>query len=366
MKFNYLRPWQVAGLIGLLYVVVTLAHNNFDPLRFALIGSQFDPGIANGTPGYDGQFAYQIARDPANAWKKIDVPAYRYQRIVYPIAARALALGNVDLMPWTLIVINLGALIAGVCFTEKILEHYQANRWHALVYGLNAGLLMSVRLDLTEPLAYALAQLSVLLLLKDRTRWSAITFALAVLTKETTLLFIAGVALTYWLQQHWRKLIELLLITIGPFVIWQLVLLRWFGLFGIGSGGALATPFEIVPLRGLWSIAAIDVRVFLLLAAIAVPLAVLPMLIAFRLVWRDWRTQRFDLASALLLLNAGIILFTPQSTFREPLAMARFVVGLIATVLIYAAARKSKRGLRFAWLWLFTLGLALNEATLPI
>ena len=128
----------------------------------------------------------------------------------------------------------------------------------------------------------------------------------------------------------------------------------------------MATPFEIVPLRGLWSIAAIDVRVFLLLAAIAVPLAVVPMLIAFRLVWRDVRLNRFDLAAALLLLNAIIILFTPQSTFREPLALARFVVGLIAAVLIYAAARKSKRGLRFAWLWLFTLGLALNEANLPI
>ncbi|HET7375444.1 MAG TPA: hypothetical protein VFK30_01975, partial [Anaerolineae bacterium] len=97
-----------------------------------------------------------------------------------------------------------------------------------------------------------------------------------------------------------------------------------------------------------------------------IPMAVAPMMLAFRSVWCDVRLNRFDLASALLLLNAGIILFTPQSTFREPLAMARFVVGLIAAVLIYAAARKSKQGLRFAWLWLFTLGLALNEANLPV
>jgi ABC-type Fe3+-siderophore transport system permease subunit len=65
-------------------------------------------------------------------------------------------------------------------------------------------------------------------------------------------------------------------------------------------------------------------------------------------------------------VNAAIILFTPQSTFREPLAMARFIVGLVAAALMYAAARRSKRGLNYALLWMFTLGLALNESQLPI
>ncbi|HZY44533.1 MAG TPA: hypothetical protein VFF70_07270 [Anaerolineae bacterium] len=360
-----IRPWHIVALIGLIYVAITFARNNFDPLRFALIGSQYDPGIPNGTPGYDGQFAYQIARDPINGWTKIDVSAYRYQRIVYPIAARVLALGNVDLIPWTLIAINIAALIAGTWFTEMILEHYQVSRWYALVYGLNAGTLMSVRLDLTEPLAYALAQLGVLLLLQDRSRWAALAFAFAVLTKETTLLFVAGVAVTYLIDRRGRKLIELITISISPFAIWQIVLLNRFGQLGIGSGGALSTPFEIIPLRGLWSIASIDVRVFLLMTIIMLPMAVLPMAFALRSVWRDARTKKFDLAAALLLLNAFIILFTPQSTFREPLAMARFAVGLIATTLTYAAARKSKRGLNYALLWMFTLGFALNEAQLP-
>lgn len=361
-----LRPWHVVAVVCLIYVAITFARNNFDPLRFALIGSQYDPGLPNGQPGYDGQFAYQIARDPDNGWTRIDVPAYRYQRIVYPSAARVLAFGNVDLIPWTLIAINVAALIGGTWLTEEILAHYQANRWYALVFGLNAGTLMSVRLDLTEPCAYALAQLGVLLLLKDRSRWAAIVFAVAALTKETTLLFAGGAALIYLIERHWRKLIELLLISIVPFAIWQLILLNRFGQFGIGSGGALATPFEIVPLRGWWSIATIDMRLFVLMAAITLPMAVIPMLIALRSVWRDVRARKFDLASALLLPNAFIILFTPQSTFREPLAMARFVVGLIAAALMYAAARRSKRGLNYALLWMFTLGLALNESQLPI
>jgi hypothetical protein len=363
---NRLRPWLIVAVIGLIYIGLTLARNNFDPTRFALIGSLYDPGVPNGRPGYDGQFAYQIARDPDQGWTKVDVPAYRYQRILYPIAARLLALGNIELIPWALIAINFAALVGGTGLMEQLLKHYGASRWYALAYGLNAGTLMSVRLDLTEPLAYGLALLGIWWLLKDRMRWAAIAFALAALTKETTLLFVAGIGLVYLLRRDGRRLIEFGLITTLPFAGWQLILLSRFGQLGIGSGGALATPFEIIPLRGLWSIALIDLRTFLLIAAIMLPLAVLPALVALRAVWRDVRQRRFDWPMAMLFFNAIVVLFTPQSTFREPLAMTRFVVGLIAASLIYAAARKSRRGLNYALLWIFTLGLALNESQLPI
>ena len=187
-----MRPWHVVLAISLLYVLLTLARYNGDPKYFALIGTRYDPGVPDGRPGYDGQFAYQIARDPANGWTKTDVPAYRYQRIAYPIAARVLALGNADLVPWTLILINLGALVVGTWLTEEILQHFRMSRWYALAYGLSAGTLMSVRLDLTEPLAYALAQAGVLLALKDRWRWAAVVLAVAALTKEMTLAFAGG------------------------------------------------------------------------------------------------------------------------------------------------------------------------------
>jgi hypothetical protein len=361
-----IRPWHVTLLISLAYVLLTLARYDFDPKIFALIGTQYDPGIPNGRPGYDGQFAYQIARDPLNGWTKIDVPAYRYQRIVYPMTARVLALGSVDLVPWTLIIINVIALTVGVWLTEEILRHFNVSRWYALIYGLSAGTLMPVRLDLAEPLAYALAQAGVLLALKDRWRWAAVMLAFAALTKEMTLVVAAGIALVYLYQRQWPRLLAFSAIVLLPFAIWQMILWQWFGQPGIGSGGALATPFEIVPLRGLWSLALLDLRVFLLLAAIAIPLAVIPALmslwVAGRQVW--WRV--IDIPTMVLLLNALLVLITPQSTFREPLAMARYSVGLIAAVLTYAASRHSRRALRYSWLWVFTLALALNEAQLPI
>ena len=199
----------------------------------------------------------------------------------------------------------------------------------------------------------------------------AIALALAALTKEMTLMFAAGAVLTYLAQRDWQRAIKLGVITTAPFAIWQLILYSWFGQFGVGSGGALATPFEWVPLRGLWSLAFLDLRVFALFAAIMLPLAVIPALISLWVTGRDAARaiaglHIIDIPMMLLLLSALLILITPQSTFREPLAMARYIVGLIAAVLTYAASRRSKRALNYSLLWMFTLALALNEAQLPI
>jgi len=231
---------------------------------------------------------------------------------------------------------------------------------------LSAGTLMSVRLDLTEPLAYALAQAGVLLALKDHWRWAAVALALAALTKEMTLAIAAGIAAVYLYQRRWSTLSVFGAIVLLPFAIWQIVLWQWFGQAGIGSGGALATPFEIVPLRGLWSLAFLDLRVFLLLAAIMIPLAVMPASISLWVAGRQLWRRVIDIPTMVLLLNALLVLITPQSTFREPLAMMRFIVGLMAAVLTYAASRRSQRALRYSWLWIFTLALALNQAQLPI
>ncbi len=360
-----LKPWHIVLIVCLAYVGLTLARNDFDAKRLALIGSSYDPGIPGGRPGYDGQFAYQIARDPLNGWTKIDVPAYRYQRILYPLAARALALGNDQLVPWTLVLVNIVALVVGTWCLEEILASYRMSRWYALAYGLSAGVMMPVRLDLTESLAYALAIGGTWLALKDRWRGAAVLLALAALTKEMTLLFAAGIGFVYLAQRAWRKALTFSAIVLLPFAVWQVVLWQWFGQPGLGSGGALATPFEFIPLRGLWSIPIGNARV-LALVIVMLPLAVIPGLISLWAAVRDGLHRHIDIPMAVLLFNALAILITPQSTFREPLAMTRYIVGLIVAVLIYAASRRQQRALNYALLWIFTLALALNESQLPV
>src|SRR5580765_5904599 len=91
---TWLRPTLVLAALLTAYTILLLWQHGFNPLALAEIGD----GFANGQPmssltGYDGQFAYWLAIDPspAAAANHFDTPAYRYQRILYPLLARALA-----------------------------------------------------------------------------------------------------------------------------------------------------------------------------------------------------------------------------------------------------------------------------------
>ena len=98
MTQKLLRPWTVTLVVGLLYVSWILSLGAGDPLTFVEIGTRFSERDPAGTEGYDGQFFYYIAVDPAGARPKIDVPAYRYQRILYPLLVRWLSLGQTGLI----------------------------------------------------------------------------------------------------------------------------------------------------------------------------------------------------------------------------------------------------------------------------
>ena len=89
---RWLRPWVVVLALALAYVGLTLLRYDDDSLMFALVGTRYSQADPHGTQGYDGQFAYYIARDPIGGWRYCDVPAYRYQRILYPMLAWVLAL----------------------------------------------------------------------------------------------------------------------------------------------------------------------------------------------------------------------------------------------------------------------------------
>ncbi len=248
------RPWSVTLAFYLLYLGLILALHGGDPLAFAKIGQ-------GPNQGYDGQFTYFIAADPSPAsvvyqiqTVRADVPAYRYQRILLPLLARLLGLGQPALIAWTIPLINLIAQVLGVALLERLLLQLNVSRWYALVYGLYPGLAVAVRADLTEPLAYTLVIVAYFLFWRERYWLSALCFGLALLGKETTVFFLGAQLLYTFFNKQWRYGIQLMTLAIAPFAIWQLVLRALFGSFGLGSGGYLGTPFEIIPFNGVWQI----------------------------------------------------------------------------------------------------------------
>lgn len=361
----WLRPWWVVTLIAMIYLFAVVVAHDGDPLALATLGTRFTSGDPQGTEGYDGQFAYYIARDPLGGWQQCDVPAYRYQRILYPLLARLLALGREEWLPYSLPLVGLVALGVGTWLTEQILGRYKMNRWYALTYGLYAGQLMSVRLDLNEPLAQALVQGGILSAERDRWSLGVFLFALAALAKETALVFVAGYLLFLLARRQWRRLLGMALGVGLPFLAWQAVLWAWLGRPGLGSGGAGATNWEILPFRGLWSVGQINIRVLGLLALVMVPLAVIPSLLSLWAAGRELLKGRWHPLTTMLLTNALVMLFLPQSTYREFLAMLRLTIGLVVATILFGARKRSKRILNYTLLWNATLIFLTKEGTPP-
>jgi hypothetical protein len=357
-----LKPWLIVLLAHVVYLSFILARYNGDPLAFAKIGTTDCYGE---DAGYDGQFTYFIALDPnpVTVTSLLDVPAYRYQRILLPLLARLLAFGQPALIPWTIVLINLIAQTAGTALVEKLLLDLGVSRWYALVYGLWPGLAVSVRTDIAEPLSYALIAAAYLADRRNKVWPAALLFGLAVFAKETALIFVAAQLAFALFARDARRLLSLATLSVLSFVVWQIALWLWFGSIGLGSGGCKGTPFELIPFMGVWRILPLNPTVFVIFLLFLGPWVMFPAVwgiiaSAREVLRRNWHPYVWALGA-----NAIIIPFTPFSTFREPVAMLRFCCGLVLATLLFGGLIRtaSRRVLNYSWFWLAMLAFLIKD-----
>jgi len=371
MVGKLLRPYIVVTVLCLIYCLAVIGiRGGGDPLILMTIGTQYNPDLADhaySEEGYDGQYTYYIAENPETASQYIDVPAYRFQRILLPISGRILALGQSSIIPFALIIVNLMALAGGTYILEQLLISHNVSRWFAIGYGLSIGVFGSARLMTTETLAYALVLLAIWLYQREKWQWSAMIFALSAFSKEMTLIFVAGHVLYLFTQKEWKRGILFGLIAGIPFAIWQLVLFSWFNSFGIGSGGDLATGFEIFPFWGYlgilpeWGIEKFAI-VTLFVGTFVLP----PTIWGLWQCWKDYQRKKWSLLTWLLLVNCTIMLFVPQSTYREILGILRFIVGLQISVILYSAKNRKRRALTYSTFWFITtLFVVMSDFNMP-
>ena len=249
-------PYTVAATVLVVYGswLVFCFQGGHPPRDFLVLGSQFAHGstasaaISNSDAvqqrldpvGYDGQFAYYIAVDPVNAryYMAGDTgggAGYRYGRILYPMTARFLALGRPDIIPYTMLLINWLALGLGTLALAAWLRRKGVSPWLALIFGFYPGLFNSLHKDLNEPMADALVALAIYLFSyggRNRTLWSAVCFSLAILTRETSILFagVYGLAVL-WAgngpRANWPRMVQFFEITLAPFGLYELFLRLW-------------------------------------------------------------------------------------------------------------------------------------------
>jgi len=331
-----------------------LSKSNGDPLVFAEIGTRFSEAKPEGTEGYDGQFVYYIALDlnPKVVAPLLDSPAYRYQRILLPLLARLLSFGQHNLIAWLIPLISLTAHLLAIWVLSKLIQSYKQSKWLVLVYGLWVGFMLALRLDLTEPLAYAFIVFAIFAQQKEKIALSWLFYGAAIFAKEVTILFVLAQILSDLYNKRWKESIGLSLIAILPFVIFQFWLAENFGTFGIGSGGALATAFEWIPFMGIFRIGEYSMLFLAAMLVIYTPAIIIPVGWGMGQTVNNWIKGKMDLFSIGLFLNAFTLLFIPFSTYREPNGTFRLLGGLILSLLLFAAKHNHKRVLNYSYLYL--------------
>jgi hypothetical protein len=228
---------------------------------------------------------------------------------------------------------------------------------------LYAGFLLAVITDLPEPLAYGLVACGILALERGRPILGWVLLGLSVFAKEVAMIFVVAAILAYALQRRWRDALLLGLIGVLPYVLFQAWLGLVFGQPGIGSGGAMATPFEVIPFMGLLRIG-FESQVYLAAMMIVFgPTVVLPT------IWGIWKSASFLLVGERnmivlgLFLNGLVIPFVPFSTFRETGGLLRFTCGLVLALLLFAACYRQRRALNYSVFWLVLIVFLLKSLT---
>jgi hypothetical protein len=208
-----LRPWQV-GVLGLLMaggIVVgrMLVPADGDISRFVVAGDQFvdadtvDPPIYvyEDSWGYDGQFFWRLAVDPAN-WE-LEQPqhgvmfdsAYRPPRLLYPVLAWGLSGGHAEWAAATLVLVNVLAYGVIALLGAMIAQRGGHLTAGGLLVAATPGLVWALSRDLSDAVTLAALLAGVVALQRGRPGWATVAWTAAVLSRETAVVLILGYAL---------------------------------------------------------------------------------------------------------------------------------------------------------------------------
>jgi hypothetical protein len=205
---------------------------------------------------YDGQFFYRLALSPFSTaeWDhgvRFDVPALRASRITYPLLARAVTLGHDRWVPAALLVVNvLATAVLGL--GGSLLARRAGRRWWlGLVVVLIPGAIYGAVLDLADVVALALAVFALGAVLDHRWVAAGTLFALAALTRESTLLLVVASAVVLVSEHRARRhrgdpVAASWPVVVIPAVVyggWQLAVHHLWGRFSTSGSANFGAPF---------------------------------------------------------------------------------------------------------------------------
>lgn len=252
------RMAAVAGVVLALWAaeiaVVGGLRYEWDLRAFALFGPRFADGrVVSDVPltlphGYDGQFYAALSTDPllrrSETIRALDNPEYRAGRILLPATAWIVTGGSRDLAPLAYVWLCWIGALAGPLLVVLWSSRHGVSSWWGVALCLTPGVTMSMLRALPDGAAAALVISGLWAWSSERRFLSVGLFTLAVLCRETSLVFIVGAALYDLTRQRWRDAATLLTVPAVPWVLWKgWLVLREAGGRHAGDGN-FAIPFE--------------------------------------------------------------------------------------------------------------------------
>lgn len=370
---------SIAVITALFYLVYLLYafNSGHDPRSFILIQRQMvlashaskvikvEPGFPYVGKGreYDGANYYVMALDPVNARYYVTGGSYYYSRVLYPLAARLLALGQPGLIPYTLILINLISVVWGTVMLAAWLRRKRVPPWFALIYAADSGVFVAFQRDLTEPLAYALLATGIYILQfggKRRVIWSGVCFALAVLTRDKAAILALVAILGFFLGHdlHLRNFrlpqirhqlpgtIALAAMTLLPYTALKVFLYLWLHSVTIAPAQQVAPFAAMFSARVSGQILLSDVLGAMVPAATCAVLA----------LWSFLRGSRdLSLAALFLLVIVTTVTLNPEYFIDVTGLMRATILVVMATLYALPALDTVTHGNRM-WLYLCAIG----------
>ena len=330
-----LRPsLLVAVTYIVLIILITLIHH-YNVIHYIHIGTKFSQHDPKGFGGYDGQFYYQLARDPFHAYQFMDDPPYRYQRIIYPLVVRLLSLGQTALIPYMLLLVNCLSSVLSVEIVARLLKKHGMSPWFSLALGFYFGQTSAFIFDTTEPFTYLLVCLGLLLIEEEYLTAATISMGLAVLSRETAILFPIGYTVFYLLRGRWKDMARFVILALLPLPIWYAVLWKIFG----STGLTYAPPFEHIPFGGLFTFLYNPTLFWSLIGLMFVPTIGGCIFAASEILKRHWNKAYLLL---IWLLHLVLVTFMAQSSYQEFVSAGRISSGIVLATLLYGWQTRNK------------------------
>lgn len=204
--------------VATVFVAIRLMTFDGDITRFVGAGDYFTVAqdvpsvlhIETGWVGFDGQGYYRLALDPFTNDRLdygivLDHPAFRQQRILYPVLAWLVGgLGDSAGVAWALVGLNVVGVGAAAALGSVLAQRCGRPATWGLLFAANPAHIIALALDTAEILATTLVLATLVALRARRYPVAAVALTGAALTRETTLVVAIGLALA-WLVVRLRR-----------------------------------------------------------------------------------------------------------------------------------------------------------------